>query len=79
MGLCIELNFSNGDERNVHMRYSSFSTRVMSSEDMKQWGFNDQTGFYTDAKKIQFLISRLITAGFLEADFNRIPESVRFS
>ena len=78
MGLCIEFKFRNGCKRDVNMCYSSFSNQVMSLQDMKHWGFNDHSGLHSDAKKLNFLISCLITAGYLETDFKYIPELATF-
>jgi len=64
MGLCIELHFADGTIEDVHMCYSSFSGRVMTLEDMEEYGFTDHDGEYT-GRALEFLIERLEESGYL--------------
>lgn len=77
MGLDIEFHFSNGQVYNVHMRYSSFSNRVMSIQDMIKWGFTDHNGCYIEGQ-LDFLLNCLTRSSYLKKPFDPRPFKAEF-
>jgi hypothetical protein len=72
MGLDIVFVNKDGTTFNVHMCYSSFGDRVMSLDDMINWGFTDDSGRYS-GKQLEFLINRLVKSEYLEKRPNPMP------
>jgi len=72
MGLDIKFYFADGKEDEIHMRYSSFSNRVMGLDDMIKWGFTDHDGHYR-REALNFLVDRLVASGYLEKKYDPMP------
>lgn len=72
MGLSICFYFKEGKDDTVNMCYSSFSEKVMDLEEMIKWGFTDHDGQYT-GPALEFLIDRLVAAGYLKEKYDPMP------
>lgn len=72
MVLLIVFYFSDGEEEVVTMRYSSFSTTVMSLDDMEKYGFSDWEGSYV-GEALDFLVDRLVASEYLREKYDPMP------
>lgn len=72
MGLSIYFYFEEDKSDVVSMRYSSFSNKVMDLDEMVKWGFTDHDGHYTGSA-LEFLVDRLVAAGYLQEKYNPMP------
>lgn len=77
MGLSICFYFEKDKNDTVNMCYSSFSKYVMNLEEMIKWGFTDHDGVYTGAA-LEFLVNRLVAAGYLQEKYDPMPISAEF-
>ena len=72
MGLSICFYFKEDRDDTVNMCYSSFSEKVMNLEEMIKWGFTDYDGQYTGSA-LEFLVDRLVAAGYLQEKYDPMP------
>ena len=77
MGLSICFYFEKDKSDTVSMCYSSFSKYIMNLEEMIKWGFTDHDGVYTGAA-LEFLVNRLVAAGYLQERYDPMPISAEF-